>query len=290
MDERRYIRLKEWGISQDTTKTPSNEYLRSTDGSLAQEAFRLRTDENGFIKTGNEVPDPGRKRKVILLGDSFVESLFEHERLRFPSLFEDQLQKTGFPFVVLNGGYSGENLLHTYNIFLNKVVPLLKYTEKVIFFTSMIDNRAMTSQSSYWSSHTMHAPILDPRNTSRATQMVPPSTVSQRILFRSLLELCQAFGGKPLVVLSPFRSADLGVDPYLDALFPDSSGHTQYIEHYNLINLAARETAAELKVPTLDASSEFIGATENFYDTLHLNTTGQQKMATLLYDFFRSQY
>ena len=195
MDERRYIRLKEWGISLDTTKTPSNEYLKSTDGSLAQEAFRLRTDENGFIKTGNEVPDPGRKRKVILLGDSFVESLFEHERLRFPSLFEDQLQRTGFPFVVLNGGYSGENLLHTYNIFLNKVVPLLKYTEKVIFFTSMIDNRAMTSQSSYWSSHTIHAPILDPRNTSRATQMVPPSTVSQRILFRSVLELCQAFGG-----------------------------------------------------------------------------------------------
>lgn len=288
--DRRYIRLKEWGISKDMVKEPTDSYMSGTDGSLEKKPYRLRTDSQGFILTGNQLENPGAKKKVILLGGSFVESLFEEEDQRFPAILERMLGETGLDYQVLNAGYSGENLLHSYNLFLNKVIPLLRYTETVVFFTSMSDNRALLSTESYWSKHKMHAPIIDSRNNERTQWSDVPDPRPQEVLFRSVLSLCREMGTEPLVVLSPFRQAEPGTDDFLDERFPDAEALAKYHSNYSLINSTAFKVAEDLKVPVLDACREFAASPRLFYDTLHLNTIGHRRMAQITLGFLEGQF
>ena len=130
--EDRVIRFKEWGPLADITRTPKPEYLHRSDGTLSGEPFRIRTDSNGFIQSSNDFPNTGAMRKVVLLGDSFVESLFVQEQDRFPSVLERHLQASGQNFQCLNGGYSGATMLHSFNVFMNKVAPMSQYVEKVL--------------------------------------------------------------------------------------------------------------------------------------------------------------
>lgn len=287
--DRRYIRLKEWGISKDMLKEPTDSYMSGTDGSLEKKPYRLRTDSQGFILTGNPLKNPGAKKKIVLLGGSFVESLFEEEDQRFPAILERALAETGLDYQVLNAGYSGENLLHSYNLFLNKIIPLLRYTETVVFFTSMSDNRALLSTDSYWSKHKMHAPIIDPRNNDRTEWSDAPNPKPQEVLLRSALNLCRELGTEPLIVLSPFRQAASGEDDFLDELFPDAESLARYHSNYRLINSTAAQVAEELKVPVLDACREFAASPRFFYDTLHLNTKGHRRMAEITLDFLEEE-
>ena len=284
MDSKRYIRLKEWGLSQDTFKTPQDSYLEHTDGSLSCEPYHLQTDSAGFIRTGNTIPNPESKRKIVMLGGSFVESLFSRETLRFPSQVEKILNEDGHPFQVLNGGYSGATLLHVYNIVLNKVIPLFRDTERVLLFTSMSDNRPQIDADSYWIKHKMHSPIVHDRATTSYGKQVPANTEPQFALLRSLIALCNEFGQEPIVVLSPFRYAPLGADSFLTDLFRTEESLSKYRDRYNEINETAKRAAHSMNVRTIDLAAALSGRPSLFYDTLHLNPSGHTVVAELLTD------
>lgn len=284
MDSKRYIRLKEWGLLQDTSKTPQDSYLQKTDGSLRGEPYPLRTDSAGFIRTGNDIPNPGAKRKIVMLGGSFVESLFARETQRFPSQVEKLLNEDGLPLQVLNGGYSGATLLHVYNIVLNKVVPLFQYTERVLLFTSMSDNRPQIDADSYWIKHKMHSPIVHDQATDTYGPQVPANPQPQFALLRSLITLCMEFKQEPIVVLSPFRNAALGTDKYLADLFQTEEKLSKYRDRYSEINETARKAAMSMSIPSIDLATPLNGRPDLFYDTFHLNPSGHTVIAKLLTD------
>lgn len=278
---RRTIRLKEWGVFEDTYKTPSDEYMEKTDGSLLQQPYRLRTDYLGFIDNGNEISNRGSKRSLICLGGSFVESLFCEETLRFPSQLERKLVDDE-NLIVLNGGYSGATLLHSYNILLNKIIPLLPYCDRVLLFTAMSDNHPQTQARSYWLDQKMHAPILDPRNGNVLKPSRTRHSAHQSALLASMIELCRQFGHNPVVVLTPFRTSEYGGDNFLTNIFREEEAYRQYCSGYEQINRTAKVTAERAGVHVIDATRHFVNKPEYFYDTLHLNLAGQTFMSDLL--------
>lgn len=90
---KRVIRFKEWGVWVDTTKQPKAAQLASSDGTLEDDKFRLRTNTAGFILSGNTLTNSGSLKKIITLGGSFVESLYAHETDRFPAQLERMLNE-----------------------------------------------------------------------------------------------------------------------------------------------------------------------------------------------------
>lgn len=282
MDSKRQIRLKEWGLLVNTFKTPQDSYLRGTDGSLSNQPYHLETDVTGFIKTGNVISNPGSKKKVILLGGSFVESLFAPETQRFPSQVERKLHDAGHSLQVLNGGYSGATLLHVYNTVLNKVIPLFKYTERILLFTSMSDNRPQIDADSYWIKHKLHSPLVSDGNPDVYGPQVPADTQPQFALLRSLIQLCQEFGQQPIIVLSPFRYAAPGVDDFLTKHFDSEEKLLSYYGRYTEINDTAKRAAISMGVHYIDLAKAIEGRPKLFYDTLHLNSKGHQVVADIL--------
>ena len=47
----RYIKLKEWGISQSIRVRPSNDYMTNADKSLEQKDYEVISDQNGFMRS-----------------------------------------------------------------------------------------------------------------------------------------------------------------------------------------------------------------------------------------------
>lgn len=278
---KRSIRFKEWGVFEDTIKRPKPEQVERSDGTLVAEDYLLRTDMNGFIRTGNDHPNAGSMKKIITLGDSFVESLYAHEQDRFQSRVERNLRASGKNFSVWNGGYSGSTLLHSFNVFMNKVVPLLPAVESVLIFTAMSDQRTQVNKRSYWLNDSTHAPVLDPRD-KHASDDSPVSSQKQRELLIGFISMARTFGQEPIVVLTPFRAAKYDEDKFTSWMHEDPTKYANYLDRLNLINKTAEDVAHSMGVEVLDLHAEMSHDARNFYDTLHLNSRGQEVIADRL--------
>lgn len=278
----RLIRFKEWGPYTDKLITPKTEYIQTSDGSLDAVAFRVRTDAEGFLQTGNELANPGGMRKVVMLGGSFVESLFVHEQQRFASILERKLQGSELRFQCWNGGYSGSTLLHSFNVFMNKVIPQTAYVERVLIFTAMSDLRTLTRKRSYWARDKTHAPVLEDRNGSAPADR-DPSTEQMEPLLRTFIAAARNFGQEPIIVGSPFRDGDYEADPFMERMHGNRETYDSAQEQMRMINRAAKNVALAEGATFVDAEAALHGRFDLFYDTMHLNVAGQEVMADFLF-------
>lgn len=280
---KRSIRFKEWGVFVDTVKTPSDAYMKGTDGSLEQMDYPLRTDSRGFILTGNNLPDEGQRRKIVTLGGSFVESLFTLEQDRFQSRLERSLAQNGHKLSVWNAGYSGSTLLHCFNLFVNKIIPLLPYVEYVFIFACMSDQRILTNKQSYWLMDKTHAPVLDERNGNLAADREATSKEGAQLL-DVFIDLIREFGSKPVVISCPHRIANYDSDAFSRSAFSTHADQLRALENLKLINQTAMEVSAKKGVEVFDAAGHFEGRSNLFYDMNHLNSLGQVELANFLYE------
>jgi hypothetical protein len=155
---KRFIRLKEFPPSTDLSNTPHQSYVAIRDSSLIRQAYSLKTDPNGFILSSSG----GRttERTLVVMGDSVVESMFTLPEHRFCSRLEDMLfDDLGLSVAVLNGGYSGATSLHSFNTFLNKVIPLRPAA--VLLMTGIVDADVACLKASFWSRDRYVDPIVD---------------------------------------------------------------------------------------------------------------------------------
>ncbi|MGV0428317.1 SGNH/GDSL hydrolase family protein [Corynebacterium pyruviciproducens] len=282
MGFKRQIRFKEWGVELETTKTPTDDYMRGTDGSVKQEPYLLRTDTEGFILTGNEFHNYGGMRKVVLLGDSFVESLFCEEKQRFASILEAKFHSDGSNLQVWNAGYSGATLLHIFDLFVNKIVPLLQYVEKVVVFTGSSDQRTLGRARNYWTRDRTHSPIIDPRNFRHETESKQTTEHLERLL-GAFIDFARTYDTEICVVLTPFRFARFGEDEFLDRVHSNSEKHQAALNQLRLINSAAKSVCEAKGISIIDGQSYLEKDPRLFYDSVHLNPVGQSKFAEFLF-------
>lgn len=148
----RYIRLRE--------RSPLNSFYLSGDPkekNLSGKIFRLRTDKDGFIEPSQKYEEPDKT--IVFLGGSTTECLYMEEQNRFPYLVGVLLeQKTGLKINSYNSGNSGNDSLHSLNIFLNKVLPL---RPNIAVMTHNLNDLTMLMHyKSYWNNNPSRSTII----------------------------------------------------------------------------------------------------------------------------------
>lgn len=272
---KRNIRLKEWGVLVDEFKEATPAYVEGTDGSLETGQYQLRTDIRGFIKTGAEAERQGFYKRV-LLGDSFVESLFIPEKSRFAALAEEATPG-GQSIQIWNGGYSGANTLHIFNIIINKVLPLRHVIKQLIIFTTINDCYPATDDNGFWTTNSKATRFVGSGLKEEPRNECDPDFEQYRALVQSIIELCNIWGISLVFVRVPYRRAEFSSDVFLPTVFRDE---LQYQAQTSLMDRLAdvcEEQSRLLKISFWNGFEAF-PAEDNkkyFYDFSHLNVDGQ---------------
>jgi len=282
VSDRRLIRLKESTPNLDSMRDRPNGYLEATDGTVGEGPWRVRTDEHGFIMTGNEVP--AEAPPMVFLGDSFVEATFTPEDVRFVSQVERHLLSDGLGFRCLNGGYSGATTLQLFNVFLNKVVPLVGRGGRVVFFLPQSDLPIYFRPHSYWYPTDRYAPLLPP--VEPTAKELPKGSSALTAILGLAVWAAQEFEIDLVLVTSPHRHATRQNDPYLEKRISQDQ-HDSLVQRREDIRSAVRQFVANSGVKFIDADTEFLDKPWTFYDELHLNDEGHDLFAAWLADQLR---
>ena len=281
--QRRHIVLREFPPLLNRTVRPSAEYLATTDGSLADEDYLLRTDSDGYIETGNS----GRGSiPIYILGDSFTEAVFEHEGKRFSDIFERNLIDRGLDYRVLNASYSRATLLHLFDVLINKVLGsrILPGTT-VIVFKSQVDVQVTNAPGSYWNEFGLYSPISPSAKLNEdITNDLEHDLVSGARLLNLIVDACKRFEIRLILGTAPARTGNLLSDPVLFNYFDSEEQRSQREAERDASNALVRRVAAVRDVPIVDADRAFVGKPALLYDYTHMNSDGQAFLAQLLTD------
>ncbi|GHD11844.1 SGNH/GDSL hydrolase family protein [Zhihengliuella salsuginis] len=271
----RSIRLKEQTPRIDVWHTPPGKYRRGTDGSLARGPFRARTDGQGFLITGNTGL---RGHAVYFLGGSFVESMYADEDRRFVSQVERALRDEGPSHRCFNAGYSGATTLQLINVLVNKILPVLRPNDTVVFFVPQSDSDVVDREGGYWLKTARHAPIIPVADEKYIAPVVGPQFEQTT----QLLELVQAirltFRINLVLVASPMRNEE-PESAYYARRFTAGTSERVVALRRGLISSVRRYARSSPGLPFIDAAAMLDGHPELFYDDLHLNHEGQDQFA-----------
>ncbi|MDZ5460616.1 SGNH/GDSL hydrolase family protein [Azohydromonas lata] len=273
---KRFIKLKEWGVSVNALMRPPDSYLENTDGSLRSEDFLLRTDENGFIRTGHHVPADAER--IVILGDSVPENLYVHEGKRAWPLLERLFFTNNKLVGILNGGMSGATMLHTINCFINKVVPL--NPKAVVVMNGISDIEAGLMKDGYWSEDHYVTPIT--RQTDVACPRTQQLRLEQREKFLQIFHHMAAVHGVPVVFTTVAHRADPD-EPFIRQMYGDISEFQRKVEYRRLMNAQTREYCRKNSLNLVDLENDLRSEGNIFYDEYHLNEAGSAVVALQLY-------
>lgn len=287
---KRIIRLKEHWANLDDELTAPEGYLNERDDVLGAGPYRFRTDENGFIISG-EVSDT--VHSVIFLGDSVIENIYIQEKDRMCAVLERKLRDDrDLDVRILNGGYSGASTLHLLNVFINKIIPL-KPTA-VVLMTGIIDREAMRKKAGYWSSDKYLQTIV------YADEVPGTFDTSTRddLDFFNREKLLQVFSDTarlfqiPLVMVTTPLLATYG-GKYVKANYPDPDKFWREVEERKAINASTKRICEAKGIHCLDIEGAASGDHSDFQDNIHLSATGAAKVAdalvaSVLPDYLRS--
>lgn len=277
MSSVRTIRLKETAPAIDVMRERPEGFLESTDGSVGAGPWRVRSDENGFIMTGNDISLG--ERPIVFLGDSFVEATFTPEDVRFVSQVERILVERNAGLRCLNGGYSGATTLQLFNVFLNKIIPLVGRSGRVVFFIPQSDLPIYFRSQSYWYPSERFAPILPPFEPE-ATD-VPKGSDALTSLLGLAVWAAREFDIELVLVSSPHRGGPREEDAYIAQRLSEDQYASLY-ERRADIRLAVNEFVRNSGVSFIDADAEFSTKPGIFYDELHMNDAGHGIFASWL--------
>lgn len=266
----RSIRLKEFDPGSSRRLAPADKYRALSDDTLPAGPFLRRGTADGFLATGNNRGTA--TQNLVLLGGSFVESVYCAEEKRFPSVLERALPPD---WRVLNGGYSGMTTLHMLPIVATKIPPLMTPGSRLVLFIGQSDLTALQDSGRYWSTQERISPILPP--PAGGTVGWGQEEALERTV-DALLATVHAFGFKAGVVTSPFRDSDPETDPVLRTLYQGSADrYEQATQIRRAIQDAGERAAARYEMPFLDGQQLVVPT--DFYDSMHLNPAGQQTFA-----------
>lgn len=274
----RSIRLKEFSPGLVRPTRTEDAYLAGTDGSLDQYDTVLRADNNGFLITGNFLS--GQRKKIIILGDSFVESYWAPgEQDRWVSVVERYLDTNcENKFEVLNGGYSGATSLHLALSIPSKHRAFFAETAGVILFVPNNDSVVSGLEHTYWTKDEYWSPLTPFDHSGNLPSSSFPADLDARANWSLMLNYLKTYGIPTLVVSTPYRTGHWGEDKFISDSFPDEESFEGWKTSRSKAQHIAFEVAKEYGVRTMHTALfdwPERGTSPYFYDQLHLNTQGQ---------------
>lgn len=284
---RRTIRLKEHPPNLNTYKEVTDRIRRLSDDSLAPGPYLLRTDDEGFISTGNEVvsgsPD------LFMIGGSFVESLCASEELRFASQVERGLSAAGTPYRVRNAGYSGMTTLHLLGVLTTKMPPLMRERSRLLLFVGQSDVNALSSPGQYWAQSKTVTPFGLP---SAEADAMPQSWQEAFVrMVTTVVTFAKLHDFDLAITAGLFRHGDFAGDEVLRRTYRSHLHAYEAAVEKNLFVInAVRSIAEQHAVPLFDASAELLARPDFFYDNLHLNHDGQDAYSKSLTSWILNEW
>ena len=274
---KRYVRLKEFPPSSEVFNTPTADYLAARDSTLVPATYKITTDADGFILPASGGAAHGRR--IIILGDSVVEGMFANPEDRFCSRLEEKLRaELGEAITVLNAGYSGATSLHSFNVFLNKIIPLKP--DAVILMTGIVDVDVAHLEKSFWSRDCWIEPIIDVgvANSWRDGQTRPAPSFDDRERMLAMFTRASELFGVPLWYATvPHRQEFSG--EYVAKAFKDRAEFDRQVRVRKEMNEATRRAATAAGQPLFDLEAELAGRSDIFYDMFHANPAGGEAVA-----------
>lgn len=307
----RTIIMREPRVSSDISKNPGKDLLAIADG-LADKPYRLRTDENAFIKPSavHEKPD----LSIVFLGGSTTECHFMEEDARFPYLVGRNLESNlGKRVNSYNTGRAGNNSLHSDLLLLAKVLPLRPRV--AIFMECINDLTYLAVLGDYWSPSATrglvhnkeynfikrwiiesvigHKTAPTAQNDEFAGSRTPATNLSPQAVsskFRKNVELfvflCKQHEITP-VLMTQFNRFTPELAPNLrQQMQPvyDNWGisYEQYLANYNALNDTLRQVAKEQNLLLIDLDRMVPKTKDYMYDVVHLNDNGSRLVAGLI--------
>lgn len=268
----RSIRLKEADPSTDVWHTPAPTIREASNDTLQSGPFHARTDSNGFLMTGNPSTD---ETPVVFLGDSFVESMFADEQVRFISQLERMI-----PYRCHNGGYSGSTTLQLFNVLVNKVYPVVGLGGKVVFFVGQSDADYLGKPETYWTDHPRGTTLVPPKAPEGA---LPDGLYATQRVTQMVLDVSRTLGIDLVLALSPYSTPDFNSDRAIRNRYKrNREQYETVLARRGGIADVVREVAADNDVPFIDGHAFINGDPGLFYDELHLNETGHNVFAKFL--------
>ena len=276
----RAIRLKEFPKSMEIVNTPPDWYVAARDSSLLQQPYKIKTDENGFI-----LPEPPSKPDcptVIFLGDSVLEGMFSLPEDRICSRLQRILaEEKGIDVAILNAGYSGATILHSFNTFMNKIIPLRPAA--VVLMTGMVDFDVALFKASFWSKDCWIEPIIEigkDNNVRDPNKISAPSYENQSRLMAMFSAASRIFKVPVWYATLPHRQVFSG--EYVSKTFKDRNAFDQAVSLHRGVNEVTRRAALRDRVPLFDLEMDLADRTDIFYDMFHLNAAGGEAAARSL--------
>jgi hypothetical protein len=276
----RAIRLKEFPKSTEIVNTPPDWYVAARDSSLLPQPYKIKTDENGFI-----LPEPPSKPNcptIIFLGDSVLEGMFSLPEDRICSRLQTILAKEqGLDVAILNAGYSGATVLHSFNTFMNKIIPLRPAA--VLLMTGMVDFDVALFEASFWSKDCWIEPIIEigKDNTERDPNKISePSYENQSRIMAMFSAASRIFDVPVWYATLPHRQVFSG--EYINKAFKDRDAFDRQVHLHRGVNEVTRQAAYRDMVPLFDLEMDLADRTDIFYDMFHLNSAGGEAAARSL--------
>jgi predicted O-methyltransferase YrrM len=280
MGAKRAIRLKEFPRSIEITKTPPDWYVAACDSSLVEQPFKIVTDENGFI-----LPQPLSRPgwpTVIFLGDSVIEGMFAPPQTRLCSRLQDILgNEEGVHVAVLNAGYGGATVLHSFNTFMNKIIPL--HPAAVVLMTGMVDVDVALLKASFWSRDCWIEPIIDLDETNQWRDpdlQSEPSYDNQSRLIMMFAMASRTFEVPLWFATTPHRQVFEG--EYVAKAFKSRADFNRDVSRRQAVNAVMRQVAKKEGVLLFDLEADLEHRSDIFYDKFHLNVIGGEVVARSL--------
>ena len=229
----RSIVLREFSPLQEIETTPTIQYMNQTDG-LERKTFRVVTDEDGFIATGNErLENP--ELEILFLGGSTTETMYVEEQNRIPArvetLLRDQYETASN---VYNGGVSGNHSMHSNLKLLAKGIA--KDIDIAVLMHNINDLTLLSKTGTYW-----HAPparaILQRGDWDHPTTQRDTHDISHRLI-STLLSIKNALFPNLYAVVAPnirtMLAQYIGPDP--DDEFAAFRRHQQEIDTVQILD------------------------------------------------------
>ena len=237
----------------------------------------LRTDENGFIYTGRDMsPDASR---ILVLGDSVVETMFVEENLRMCARLEEMIAaRSPVSVRVLNGGMTGSTTLHLLNLFLNKGLPLAPAL--VVLMSGVMDLDASLNQAGFWTGEPRIAPIVTvPEEASPGSDpiLLDADFSGRGRLLRSFAAIAMLHDVPLMMATVPHRTSY--EDSYVKRRYPSPTPFMRAVELRKRMNACTRDACAAMAVPLIDLEQRLENRPELFYDEFHLNEVGSSVVA-----------
>ena len=175
----RKIRLREWQPSINRYFTPDNKYIENSEN-LIQKGYKFKVSEEGYIYPSKIYKQPDKT--LLFLGGSTTECMYVEEENRFPYLVGKIIDSSGVKINSFNSGKSGNNSMHSINIFLNKGLELKP--DFAIMMHNINDLNILLYEKSYWNSNPSRSLIISERvvpkyqyvNIKNMIQRVVPKT------------------------------------------------------------------------------------------------------------------